>query len=171
MMNLYRGAYVVDANILISAYRDQYPPDLFPGFWDFMAHQVAEGRVLIIDRVRAEITSPTELVQWVDKASSGAFVSTVSQPVAATYGEMAEWIQENPQFLPAAVEEFARGADGWLAAFALVTAAVVVTNEVFLPDVRRRVPLPNLCQQFNIRHCNMIEMLRGLDTKFDWRRP
>ena len=169
-MNLNRNAYAVDANVLISAYRDYYPPDLFPGVWDSMAHHIVAGRLLIIDRVRAEITGPLGLVQWADQASNGTFVSTVSQLVAASYGKMADWVHENLQFLPAASEEFARGADGWLAAYALVTGAVLVTNEVFIPDVRRRVPLPNLCRQFDVSYRNMLGMLRDLDMRFDWRQ-
>ena len=169
-MNLNRNAYAMDSNVLISAYRDYYPPDLFPGVWDSMTHHIVAGRLLIIDRVLAEITSPSGLVQWIDQACKGAYVSTASQPVVATYGEMADWVQENPQFLPAASEEFARGADGWLAAYALEAGAVLVTNEVFIPDARRRVPLPNLCRQFSISNRNMLGMLRGLDMQFDWRQ-
>ena len=87
-----------------------------------------------------------------------------------SYGEMADWVQENPQFLPAAGEEFARGADGWLAAYARVIDAVLITNEVFIPDARRRVPIPNLCRQFDVSYRNMLGMLRDLDMQFDWRQ-
>ncbi len=111
-MNLERSAYVVDANILISAYRDHYPPDLFPGVWDSMAHHIAAGRLLIIDRIRSEIASPPGLVRWLDQTCSGGYTSTISQSVVATYGEMADWVQDSPQFLPAASEQFARAADG-----------------------------------------------------------
>ena len=169
-MNLAQNAYAMDANILISAYRDHYPPDLFPGVWDSLAHHIAAGRLLIIDRIRAEITSPPGLVQWLDQACCGAYASTASQPVVATYGEMVDWVQDNPQFLPAAIEEFARGADGWLAAYARVINAVLTTNEVFIPDARRRVPIPNLCDQFSVSYLNMLGMLRNLDMRFDWRQ-
>ena len=169
-MNLEQNVYVLDANVLISAYRDHYPPDLFPGVWDSLAHHIAAGRLLIIDRIRAEITSPSGLVQWLDQTCSGAYASTASQPVVATYGEMVDWVQDNPKFLPAASEEFARGADGWLAAYARVTGAVLVTNEVSTPGARRRVPIPNLCEQFGVSYLNMLGMLRSLDMRFDWRQ-
>ena len=169
-MSLEQNAYVLDANILISAYRDHYPPDLFPGVWDSLTHHIADGRLLIIDRIRSEITSPSGLVQWLDQAGDGTYVSTALQSVAATYGEMADWVQDNPQFLPAASEEFARGADGWLAAYARVADAVLVTNEVFIPDARRRVPIPNLCRHFHVSYLNMLGMLRDLDMRFDWRQ-
>ena len=34
--------YLPDADVLIAAYRDRYPPDLFPGFWDCLSHHLAE---------------------------------------------------------------------------------------------------------------------------------
>jgi hypothetical protein len=49
--------------------------------------------------------------------------------------------------------------------------AVVVTNEVSAPDAKRKVPLPDLCQQFNIRCINTFDMLRELGVRFDWRQP
>ena len=41
--------YALDANILINAYRDYYPIDVFPGFWDFLSNNITVGRILIID--------------------------------------------------------------------------------------------------------------------------
>ena len=43
-----------------------------------------------------------------------------------------------------------------------VHGTVLVTNEVFDSNARRRVPLPNLCRQFDVTYCNTIDMLRGL---------
>ena len=84
---------------------------------------------------------------------------------------MQVWVQTNDQFLPAAKHEFASVADGWLAAYAKVHGAVLVTNEVFASDAKRRVPLPNLCRQFDVPYCNTINMLRGLGATFNLRTP
>lgn len=84
---------------------------------------------------------------------------------------MQAWVQSNAQFLPAAKHEFAQVADGWLAAYAKIHNAVVVTNEVYIESSRRRVPLPNLCKMFDVEVCNTADMLRGLDVKFDLRTP
>ena len=62
-------------------------------------------------------------------------------------------------------------ADGWLAAYARVYNAVVVTQEVFNADVRKRVPLPNVCRQFGVDCRDTFEMLRELEVRFDWRHP
>lgn len=84
---------------------------------------------------------------------------------------MQMWVQTNDQFLPGAKHEFASVADGWLAAYAKVHRTVLVTNEVSDSNVRRRVPLPNLCKQFDIAYCNTIDTLRGLGVTFNLRTP
>ena len=163
--------YLPDADVLIAAYRDRYPPDLFPGFWDCLSHHLAAGRMLIIDRVADEMLFPIELVRWVEHAANGYFPTTAAQPIVDAYRQLMDWVQESPQFTPAARDDFARGADGWLAAYAMVHGAVVVTNEVSAPNARRKVPLPDLCEQFQIRSINTVDMLRGVGASFTWQLP
>ena len=169
MTNRDQIPYLMDADVLITAYRDLYPPDLFPGFWDCISHHLAAGRMLIIDRVSDEILSPAGLVQWVEQATNDYFPTTSTQPVVNAYRKLMDWVQENPQFTPAARAGFARGADGWLAAYAMVHGAVVVTNEVSAPDAKRKVPLPDLCGQFQIHSMNTIAMLREIAANFTWQ--
>ena len=71
--------------------------------------------------------------------------------------------------MQAAKHEFAQAADGWLAAYAKTHNAIVVTNEVYNENSRRRVPLPNLCKEFDVEFCHTADMLRGLGVKFDLR--
>ena len=169
MTNLSQTRYLPDADVLIAAYRHRYPPDLFPGFWDCLSHHIATGLLLIIDRVGDEIIFPAELFQWVEHATNGYFPTTGIQPVADAYRQLMDWVQENPQFTLAAKADFARGADGWLAAYAMAHGAIVVTNEVSAPDAKRKVPLPDLCNQFQIRSIDTTAMLRELAVNFTWQ--
>ncbi len=171
MTNHGQTRYLPDADVLIAAYRNRYPPDLFPGFWDWLIHHLATGHLLIIDRVSAEIIHPLELSQWIKQATNDYFPTTATPPVANAYQQLMDWVQENSQFTPVARADFARGADGWLAAYAIVHGAVVVTNEVSAPDAKRKVPLPDLCNQFQIRSMNTIAMLRAFGARFDWQPP
>ena len=75
------------------------------------------------------------------------------------------WIDAQVQFTGAAKEQFARGADGWLIAYAKAMGYVVVTQEQISADVRRRVPIPNVCTEFGIRYVNTFEMLRELGRR------
>ena len=81
---------------------------------------------------------------------------------------MRSWVKENCQFRPEAESEFANTADGWIAAYASVHNGIVITHEVFRKNVKRRVPLPNVCKEFNIDYQNPFEMLRELEVRFDW---
>ena len=163
--------YVPDTNVLVAAYHHYYAPDLCPGFWDCLSHYIAVDRIRIIDRVYAEILSPAALVDWVAQATGNRFAITGTQSVANAYRQLIDWVQDSPQFTTAARAGFARSADGWLAAYAMANGAVVVTNEVSSPDARRRVPLPDLCEQFNIPCINTFEMLRDLGVQFEWSPP
>ena len=161
--------YVLDANVFMTAWHDHYPPDLYPGFWECLEQYSLEGRLISIDRVRSEIISPNDLIAWVSSHWHDSFAFSREQEVVYVFSDMQRWVQTNAQFLPAAKDDFARTADGWLAAYAKTHDATVVTNEVFDPNVRRRVPLPNLCRQFGIAFSNTVDMLRGLGVRFDLR--
>ena len=162
------NVYVLDANVFMTAHHDYYAPDLCPGFWECLEHYSRAGRLSSIDRVRSEILSPDKLVEWIKQAPSELFRSSAQGEVVEVFSDMQTWVQGNAQFLSQAKEEFARVADGWLAAYAKVHGAVVVTQEVFDPNVRKRVPLPNVCKKFHVTHRNMFEMLRELGVRFDW---
>lgn len=162
--------FLLDSNVLMAAHHGYYAPDLCPGFWESVLAEFNAGRVLSIDRVRDEVKGPKALVQWVDQAPNELFVSTADEPVQAAFSQLMAWTSHNTQVLPAAKEEFARVADGWLVAYAKANDAVVVTNEVFDPTVKKRIPIPNVCKRFNVEYRNTFEMLRELGVKFDLRR-
>ena len=163
-----RRIYVPDTNVLVAAHHHYYAPDICPGFWDSLLHHIASGSVLIIDRVFEEIISPSTLVEWTEQATNYSFPATGTQPVADAYRQLIDWVQDNPQFTAAARADFARSADGWLAAYAMANEAIVVTNEVSAPQAQRRVPLPDLCHQFQIPCVNTFELLRDLGVQFVW---
>ncbi len=162
---------LLDSDVLITAHLIHYAPDYCPGFWSCLEHYLDAGRLLIIDPVRDEIDAPVELVQWVGRLPQHAFAS-VDAPVIQIYQRIAEWVRQNPQFTPAALNKFADGADGWLVAYALVHDATVITNEVSAPDSKNNVKIPDICHQFGGRDpLNTQDMLRELGASFEWRGP
>ena len=154
----------------MTAWHDHYPIDLYPGFWDCLERYSRKGSLLSIDRIRSELASPDELVDWLNENWSGSFAFSGEQEVVEVYSDMQNWVQGSARFLAVGKHEFAGSADGWLAAYARVHGAILVTNEVFDPNVKRRVPLPNLCREFDITCRNTVEMLRGLGVRFDLRQ-
>ena len=76
------------------------------------------------------------------------------------------WVQRNAQFCDTAKAQFATGADGWLVAYAKVQGAIVVTTEQPSPGAKNRVPLPNVCDEFDVTYTNPFAMLRELNVQF-----
>ena len=164
------SVFALDANIFIEAHRRYYGVDLCPGFWECLRHYGARQRLLSIDRMRSELLRGRDaLSKWVKDGPTGLFVSSAEPAVADVFADVMAWVQGNAQFRREAKAEFAAAADGWLAAYAKVRGAVVVTHERYSPDVRRRVPLGNVCHEMDVPMWDTFEMLRELEVCFEWR--
>ena len=101
------------------------------------------------------------------RGSFGAgFASTGDPEVTQSSGQVTTWVQVQPQLLAGAKADFAKGADGWLVAYAQAKGCVVVTQEVFDPNVKNRVKIPNVCRAFGIEFLDTFAMLRALGVKF-----
>jgi Domain of unknown function (DUF4411) len=158
--------YVLDADVFMTAARSYYAFDVAPAFWDGLVREASNGRLLSVDRVKDEIErGKDELVEWANGAFHRWFAATDEADVIAAYQEIITWVQGQTQFFDYAKDEFARGADGWLIAYAKVKGLTVVTNEKFEPAIKRKVKIPNVCQPFGIPYINTFEMLRALGIK------
>ena len=163
--------FVLDANVFIEAHKRYYGLGLCPGFWKCLRFYGKGQKLLSIDRVRQELLQlPDALSQWVKETPKALFVSSAEPEVSSAFEEMSTWVHANTQFRTEAKEEFARAADGWLAAYAKVQRAKVVTFEQYRPYVKRRVPLGNVCHQFGVPMVDTFSMLRDLEVRFDWTR-
>jgi hypothetical protein len=49
---------------------------------------------------------------------------------------------------------------------AMAKGRIVVTHEVPAPDAKNRVPIPNVCVQFNVPYVDTFKMLRDLGVRF-----
>lgn len=161
------GAYLVDSDVFIAANRQYYAFPICPGFWDgLMRHHELEN-VYSIDQVKEELLrGKDKLTDWVkQKPLSEFFLSTKDTVVAKNYGEVMNWVYGNPQFQDAAKEEFAKGADGWLVAYTKTYGGTVVTGEQLNLQVKARVPIPNVCEKFDVPYKDTFQMLAGLQVK------
>jgi len=164
--------YVLDANVFIEAHKRYYGFDICPGFWLALLRQHEASRVCSIDKVRAElIAGRDQLGQWVTKKAPGTFFKGIAdKKVSEAFGEMVNWVQNEPQFTPEAKAEFSSVADGWLVAYAKANGLVAVTHEEYAPEAKKKVPIPNVCIEFNVDYCNTFEMLRDLNEQFVLRK-
>jgi len=159
--------YVLDANVFIEAARRYYAFDLAPKFWETLVLH-SDDRIHSIDRVYKDdlLRGNDEVTAWVQEHFAHAFASTDEADVIRSYGEVMDWVQGCAQFSDAAKTECAKSPDAWLVAYARAKGCVVVTHEVLAPDAKRKVPIPNICQQFNVRYIDTFTMLRELGVCF-----
>lgn len=159
--------FVLDANVFIEAAKRYYAFDLAPPFWENLIRYSENGRIKSIDRVKHELErQKDDLAKWVKEKFSDGFCSTDTEEIIESYSQVIAWVEAQQQFLAAAKADFAIGADGWLVAYAMVNNCIVVTHEVLAPGARRKVPIPNVCQTFNVQSVDTFKMLRNLGVRF-----
>jgi Domain of unknown function (DUF4411) len=165
--------YLLDANVFIEAKRRYYAFDVCPGFWECLVWHHGQISVQSIDRVKQELElGDDDLKQWVDSVMpSTCFASSDAAEVISEYAQMQIWVQQQPQFSQDAKAEFAAKADAWLIAYAKVNNLVLVTHEAPAPASRRRVPIPSVCEAFDVPYVDTFAMLRDLEAQFNWRQP
>jgi hypothetical protein len=163
--------YLLDANVFIEAKRRYYAFDLCPGYWECLVWHHRTTCIQSIDRVKDEFErGADELSEWARSVMpQTCFASCDDTAVTAQYAEIMGWVQSQDQFFPEAKAGFAGSADGWLIAYAKVNSLIVVTQEVLAPDARKKVPIPNVCQAFGVDYVDTFEMLRDLETQFNWQ--
>ena len=161
--------FLLDSNILIGAKRSYYAFDLCPGFWDAIRHGHRQGRILSTKRVQKEIAvGEDDLSQWVKNELPPAFfIDDNAADIMKEFSPMMAWVNSG-DYLPEAVQEFAGhdNADGWLIAAAKARNFVLVTEEQSPSNARKRVPMPNVCDEFGVEYITTFEALRELGYRF-----
>jgi len=161
------NTYILDADVFIEAARRYYAFDLAPKFWESLLLHATDGRIQSIDHVKKELERGNDdLATWATNQFSDAFASTDEDDVIKSYSEVMSWVQAQDKFSDAAKADFAAGADGWLVAYAKSKGCIVVTHEVLDPAIKRKVPIPNVCEAFGVNYHDTFEMLRQLGVRF-----
>lgn len=144
--------YSLDTSILITAWRDLYPIDLFPSLWDEFAGLIESRCALISEEVYLEIEGRDDgLHEWVTPYKD-AFASLSEDVQAAT----SEILREFPRLVNTA--KYRDRADPFVIAVARVNGICVVTNEG--PGSDRKPHIPDVCAHYGIRCINLLQFLR-----------
>ncbi len=166
--------YLLDANVLITPYRSYYPFDFAKYYWDFLLERAMANDVSSIDKVGDEILrGGDELSAWFDDNFRTYCIDTQTEEVLQAYQTLVNRVNTSTRYSQRAKDEFmeAANADTWLLAYCLAEQNVgndicIVTFEVYNNTVRRKVPIPNICEDFNLDYCDCFELLRRLNFSF-----
>lgn len=170
-MAVIKQLYVLDTSVLTQAHRVYYPFDIAPPFWNFLISQVGSNQIVSIDRVSDEILKGNdELAEWTKNKFSNAFKNTKNNlDIIDSYSRLMKWANEQTQYSDAAKDEFARAenADPWIIAYAIVNNCIVVSQEVLKREIKRKIPIPNVCEDFQVKYIDTFTLLRELSFKFN----
>ncbi len=157
-------AYVLDANVFISAKNNHYGFEFCPAFWDWLDDANAAGSVRSVERVYDElIERDDDLSAWA-RARRTFFPGLTPDDVRAV-AAVNRWANDSADYDPAAKAEFADAADSFLVAQARAGDHTVVTHER-ISDGRKRIKIPNAAAANGVRWCTPFHMLRVERARF-----
>lgn len=157
-------AYVLDANVFMSAKNLHYGLDFCPAFWDWLITTNAAGEVFSIEKVEDEIhAGADELSTWAAQLGPGFFLRP-DQAILPALGTVSTW-STGQGYEPAAINTFLQVADYYLVAHALAHGHTLVTHEK-PENSRRKIKIPNACIGLGIKFMTPFEMLRRERARF-----
>ena len=160
--------FLIDANILITAYKKYYPFDFCAGFWDFILEQCGRGKIGLIKSIIDEIKDGNdELSEWIgDNIQSLNVIDNTIPEIQILYARIAdalEYKKISKNHSDAEIRRFLDKADPWLIATALHYGYKVVTNENIVERNSSKVKIPNVCRYFDVDYeIEPFLMLRSL---------
>ena len=176
--------YLIDTSSIIQANKD-YPPTVFPRMWDFLTQNIkgnagGSARILLLKCVLEELQKKTDDLQsWslalkdycVNEAIDEQFIlslSFVTNGTAESFrnaGLNTDLYDKKKN----AFNDFCRGADIQLIAYAKEYGCKIITNETRMenPNNSWRVKIPNVGDLYGIECLRLIEMLKKENVCFN----
>lgn len=162
---------LLDANVLITASNRVYPIDMFPEFWEWLAHMAATDAIKMPIEILEEITDggPDEdpLKDWIHDHKN---TLVLEEDVDADLVQRV--LDEGYGTKLSAVELDEIGRDPFLiaAALAMPVDRYVVTAEVSAPARQRQNrKIPDVCNTLGVTWRDTIRMLRELGFSTNWK--
>ena len=87
--------FLIDANALITPYRLYYAFDIAPSFWEKLANEFNNRRIVLLDKVRDELLKgEDDLTNWIKKNEEIISVCDYkTESVIANYQSVLQYIQ------------------------------------------------------------------------------
>jgi hypothetical protein len=157
-------AYLLDANVFISAKNLHYGLDFCPVFWQWLDDRNLAGTVFSVEKVGDEVQAGADdLAIWAASRGARLFLP-VSPGVVPSLAAVSAWATAQ-SYDPAAVSTFLSIADYYLVSQAHAGAHTVVTHEKPAASPRK-IKIPDACIGLGIRCITPYEMLRNERARF-----
>ena len=157
-------AYLLHANVLISAKNLYYGFDFCPGFWEWIVKSHNLGLVRSVEKVGDELRAvDDELLEWA-KLRGPAFFAPAETADFPALKTVSDWTTRQG-YEATAINTFLQKGDYYLVSQALARRHAVVTHEV--PSTsRKKIKIPDVCIGLQIKCIAPFEMLRSERARF-----
>ena len=164
--------FILDSSSLITPYRTYYSPNIVPTFWKKLEETIKKGIVCTIDKVMEEVKQgDDELKAWFSEVFSPIppvpFLQRKDTDSLFAFEEWGEykkvisWAMEAAQYSEDAKYEFSdyNKADAFLVAFCKAHGLILVTEEKYNPEIKKRIPIPNACEALGVKYISLFELM------------
>lgn len=150
--------YSLDTNVLITAWRETYPPEAFASFWDRLDGLIEERRALVSEEVYEELSRKEDrLFDWVKQRPACVVPHTDEVQAAVT-----RILKSHPLLIKARKNR--SGADPFVIAVALCERCMVVTHEGYGSDQAPRIP--DVCRAYKVAFQPLTQLIRDEGWRF-----
>ena len=163
MKELLSKIYCLDTNVLIEAWNNYYAPGLCPDYWTILNELGARKLIFTPQEVFDEIAKEDdELHNWLKTSQI-----TIQQPNAEVCVNLKNIYDKDTSHVRLVDNTKKRSlADPWVIAHAMTFNATVVTKEAFAVDTKKRIKIPNVCENMDVRWINDFKFIEELNIKF-----
>ena len=148
--------YCVDTSSFLHAWRRDYPPDVFPTFWDNLAESANQSLVVSPQEVLLELERGGDDVYAWARAHPDMF----HPPTQPVQDEVERIVRRWPEFVPEDSEDGV-WADPYVIALARVRGAIVVTGEKAVGPGARVPKIPNICSALGVLCTDLLGLIRA----------
>lgn len=154
--------YVVDANVFMQAANSYYAFDIVPKFWDWFEGRLGSDLFTVVPVKDEILTQSDDLADWLSKVDDPSWVLPVDDEATQLQMPVITKHCVDYGYRPAGISKFLSGADPWVIACAREKGWTVVTQEIAQPETRKRVKIPDVCDNLGVKNILVFDMLRQL---------
>lgn len=144
----------LDTSVLIESWRNRYPPDIAPDFWEALDAELRAGTALIADEVLVELERKLDdLHTWLAKRES-----LLIPPTPDVQEALSRVLARYRKILDTRTNK--NRADPIVVATAIVRRATVITEEKHEAAPENRPNIATLCDGFGVPHKSVVDFMR-----------
>ena len=162
--------YSFDSSAFITAWRDLYSPEIFPGVWERLDELARNGRLKCPDETferMAKFKRRDALKEWLLEREEQIIYRIEDHPTiqnSVVLIQEEEYDNGMPYLSPP--EGSKSGDDIWVVALAHNEKGCVVTYENSAKNSIKRTKIPDVCERFGIPCLTLAEVLRQEQWRF-----